>query len=98
VERFCYLSIEASSEIVGGGTAAELTTLYCVPWPIWVSPKRRVSSGQRSIQIDGLRVPCVSLQTPGWRPHQHGLVFRSWRYHISKGGSEGPISYDRLST
>jgi len=32
--------------------------------------------GQRSIQIDGLRVPCVSLQTPG---DQHGLVFWSWR-------------------
>jgi len=89
VERFCYLSIEASSEIVGGGTAAELTTLYCVPWPISygsLSPKRRVSSGQRSIQIDGLRVPCVSLQTPGWRPHQHGLVFRSWRLISYKQG------------
>ena len=32
--------------------------------------------GQRSIQVDGLRVPCVSLQTPG---DQHRLVFRSWR-------------------
>ena len=31
---------------------------------------------QRSIQIDGLRVPCVPLQSPG---DQHGLVFRSWR-------------------
>jgi len=34
------------------------------------------AQGQRSIQIDGLRVPCVSLQTPG---DQHELVFRSWR-------------------
>ena len=31
---------------------------------------------QRSIQIDGLRVPCVLLQSPG---DQHGLVVRSWR-------------------
>ena len=41
--------------------------------------------GQRSIQVDGLRVPCVSLQTPGDR---HGLDFGAGdkqgrpRYHI----------------
>ena len=34
------------------------------------------AQGQRSIQIDGLHVPCVFLQTAG---DQHGLVFRSWR-------------------
>ena len=34
------------------------------------------AQGQRSIQIDGLRVPCVLLQTAG---DQDGLVFRSWR-------------------
>jgi hypothetical protein len=44
---------------------------------------------QRSIQIDGSRVPCVLLQSPG---DQHGLVFRSWRR-----AKAAPI-YDRVST
>jgi hypothetical protein len=39
-------------------------------WSTMVQPK---AQGQRSIQIDGLHVPCVSLQTAG---DQHGLVFR----------------------
>ena len=48
MERFCYLSIEASSEIVGGGTAAELTTLYCVPWPISYGSAQSAGSRQDS--------------------------------------------------
>ena len=44
---------------------------------------------QRSIQIDGLRVPCVLLQSPG---DQHGLVFRS------RGDAPGRLRYDRVST
>jgi hypothetical protein len=47
-----------------------------------VSPNK--AQGQRSIQIDGLRVPCVSHQTAG---HQHGLVFFG-AGDISKGGSD----------
>lgn len=43
---------------------------------------------QRSIQIDGSRVPCVLLQSPG---DQHGLVF---------GAGDAPrrLPYDRVST
>ena len=39
------------------------------------------AQGLRSIQIDGLRVPCVSHQTAG---DQNGLVF--WELETSKGG------------
>ena len=44
---------------------------------------------QQSIQIDGSRVPCVLLQSPG---DQHGLVFRSWRR------ARAAPMYDRVST
>ena len=42
-------------------------------WYTMGLPKAR---GPQSIQIEGLRMPCVLLQTAG---DQDGLVFRSWR-------------------
>ena len=41
--------------------------------------------GPQSIQIEGLRMLCVLLQTAG---DQHGLVFRRTELETSKGGSD----------